>query len=193
MLILPNIIEKTGRSTKLIDIPSKLYEDGIITLFGEITDEMSYSIITQLLYLDSLEDDTSIDLYINSIGGSVYAGLAIHDTIRNMKRKVNTIVMGMAASMGAFLLASGTGVRSALPNARIMIHSVSSGTYGTVHDMSINMEEVINLNTLLTELQSSYTKGKSSIEEMNEYMKRDKYLTPEKAIELGLIDKVVKR
>lgn len=191
MLVLPNIIEKTGRSTKLIDIPSKLYEDDIITLFGEVSEESSYLIITQLLYLDSLKTDDPVNLYINSPGGSVYAGLAIHDVIKNMRRKVNTICIGMAASMGAFLLFSGTGVRKSLPNSRIMIHSVSSGMGGTVHDMRIDLKETEYLQDKLMKMQVEYSKGKLYLEDMIQLTERDKYMTPEETLKLGLIDDII--
>ena len=190
MTIMPSIIETIGRTKKGWDIPTKLYNDSnIITLFGEISDETAYSTITQLLYLDTIKTDTPVKLYINSPGGSVYAGLAIHDTIKNMKRKVDTVVMGMAASMGAFLLFSGTGTRSSLKNARIMIHSVSSGTGGTVHDQIIDLEETKYLQDKLMHLQSDYSN--ITKDEMKELTLRDKYLSPEKSIELGLIDKII--
>ncbi len=192
MTLLPNIIEKTGRNTKLIDIPSKLYEDSIITLFGEITDETSYSIITQLLYLDSLQTDDTVNLYINSPGGSIYAGLAIYDTIRNMRRKVNTICFGICASMGAFLLFSGTGVRRAMRNSRIMIHSASSGMdITTVHDMKINLQETEYLNDKLLGLIVDFSGGKLYLEDIENMTQRDKYLSPTETIEIGLIDDVV--
>lgn len=191
MLVMPHIIETTGRSTKLIDIPSKLYQDDIITLFGEITDETSYLIVTQLLYLDSLvNEDGPVNLYINSPGGSVYAGLAIHDVIRNMRRKVNTTVVGMAASMGAFLLFSGTGSRRSLPNSRIMIHSVSSGSpYATVHDLKVDFKETEYLQEKLMKMQADYSN--ITHEEMVEMTFRDKYMTPDEAIKLGLIDSII--
>lgn len=191
-MYLPNIIEKTGRNTKLIDIPSKLYEDGIVTLFGPVDEHSSYSVVTQLLYLDTLEDEEPIKLYINSPGGSIYAGLAIHDTIKNMTRKVDTVAFGMAASMGAFLLSSGTGTRSAMPNTRIMIHSASSGMEGTVHDMMIDLEETKLLNNQLMQYMADYSNGKVTYEEVFELTKRDKYLSADESVELGLIDKVIK-
>ena len=154
MNILPEIIETVGRSKKTFSIPSKLYNDNdIITLFGSIDEELSYTIITQLLYLDSLESKEPIKLYINSGGGQIYAGNAIHDCIQNMSRKVDTIGMGMVASMGAFLLCSGTGERKCLPNTRIMIHGASGGGYGNIKDMlSTSRQSVFFMFELLVNI-----------------------------------------
>lgn len=189
-MYLPNIIEKTGRSTKLVDIPSKLYEEGIVTLFGEVSDKSAYSIITQLLYLDSLNDDEPVKLYINSPGGSIYAGLAIYDTIKHMKRKVDTTVFGMAASMGAFLLFSGTGERTAMPNARIMIHSAASGMRGVIHDMEIDMKETQYVQEKVMKLQAKFSNGGISYKKMVQITQRDNYLSPEETLKLGLIDNI---
>jgi ATP-dependent Clp protease protease subunit len=188
---LPSIIENDGRGLRQFDLPSKLFEQNIITLFGAVTEESAYAVITQLLYLDSLDNDNDVNLYINSPGGSVYAGLAIHDVVRNMKKKVNTVCTGIAMSMGAFLLFSGTGERRSLPNSRIMIHSVSSGTSGTYHDMEIDFNETKYLQEKLMNMQAGYSGGKMSYEEMMSATLRDKFLSPQETLELGLIDKVI--
>ena len=191
MILHPLVIETVGRTKKTFDIPSKLYDQGIITLFSGIDDDLAYSIITQLLYLDTIKTDDPVNMYINSGGGSVYAGLAIIDTINNMKRKVNTVGIGICASMGASLLFAGTGVRSVLPNTRIMIHSVSSGTGGTVHDQIIDLEETKYLQEKLMIMAADWSKGIISYDEVVEMTLRDKYLSPEQTLTLGLIDKIV--
>jgi len=190
-MYLPSIIENDGRSLKQFDLPSKLFEQNIITLFGPVTDESAYSIISQIMYLDSKDDAEDINLYINSPGGSVYAGLAIHDVIKNSKKKVNTVCTGISMSMGAFLLFAGTGKRRSLPNSRIMVHSVSSGTQGTFHDMKVDFEETSYLQEKLMKMQTEFSKGKITEKEMLDLTKRDKYLTPEETLELGLIDEVI--
>jgi len=192
MNYLPNIIETVGRTKKIFSIPDKLYnESNIITLFGEINEDISYSVVSQLLYLDSKESNENVKLYINSPGGSVYEGLAIYDTMRNMNRKVDAICVGSAMSMGQFLLTGATGERKALPNARIMAHSVSSGVGGTIHDMKIDLKETEYLQNKLMRIISENSKGKLSIEELEKMTLRDKFLSPEECIELGLIDSVV--
>lgn len=192
MLLMPNIIETVGKSKKGWDIPTKLYNDsGIITLFGEVSDESAYTVITQLLWLDTLDEKENIKLYINSPGGSVYAGLAIYDTIKAMSRKVDTIVMGMAASMGHFLLVGGTGERKSLPNSRIMAHSVSSGMGGTVHDMKIDLKETEYLQDKLMKIISENTKGKLPLKKLEEMTLRDRYLSPEECIKYGFIDSII--
>jgi ATP-dependent Clp protease protease subunit len=189
MILLPDVIEREGRNKKVISIPSRLFEENIVTMFGEVDDDMAYSIITQLLYLDTLDTDDSIKLYINSPGGSVYDGLAIHDCIRSMKRKVDTVCTGIAMSMGAFLLMSGTGTRKSLPNSRIMLHSVSSGTYGTVHDQRIDLKETDYLQEKLMKIQAEYSN--ISYDDIVIMTERDKYLSPQECKKLGIIDKIV--
>lgn len=191
-MFLPSIIENDGRgSLKQYDIPSKLFEQNIITLFGEINEQTAYSVITQLLYLDSKESCEEINLYISSGGGSVYAGNAIIDTIHLIKKPVNTICTGTAMSMGNQILASGTGERRSLPNSRIMIHSVSSGSRGTYHDLKIDFEETQFLQKKLMNDLANYSKGKTSFEQFWDLTQRDKFLTPDEALELGLIDRVL--
>jgi ATP-dependent Clp protease protease subunit len=191
MILMPSIIENDGRANKQFDLPSKLFEQNIITCFGEINNDMAYSIITQLLYLDSKESDIPISLYINSGGGSVHDGNAIIDVMRNMSKPVNTVCVGIAMSMGNQILAAGTGERRALPNSRIMIHSVASGTQGKIQDMAIDYHETQYLHDKLMEDMAKYTKGKTTYEEICKLTERDNYLSPEEAVEIGLIDKVI--
>jgi ATP-dependent Clp protease protease subunit len=190
-MFLPSIIENDGRGLRQFDLPSKLFEQNIVTMFGGVTEESSYSIITQLLYLDSLDNDEDVNLYISSPGGSVYHGLAIHDVIKNMRKKVNTVCTGIAMSMGAFLLFSGTGERRSLPNSRIMIHSVSSGSQGTYHDLEVDFLETKYLQEKLMRMQAEYSNGKMTYEQMIDATLRDKFMTPQETLELGLIDKVI--
>lgn len=190
-MFLPNIIEKTGKSEKVLDLPSKLLSDRIIYFGSDVDDTTANIAIMQLLWLSSQDPESDIDLYVNSPGGSVYAGLAIIDIINKIPNKVNTIGIGMCASMGAVILSAGTGIRRATENCRIMIHSVSSGTRGTVHDMNIDMKESIFLQNKLMKMLADNSKGKCSERKMNELCKRDKYLSSEESIKLGLIDEVI--
>jgi ATP-dependent Clp protease protease subunit len=144
-----------------------------------------------LIYLDTLKDKEDIKLYINSPGGSVTAGMAIIDTIENMTRKVQTVGIGSCASMAQVILSSGTGERKALKNVRIMMHSVSSGTGGTVHDQVVQLDESLFLQDVLMKKIAKSSKGKLSIEKLIEMTQRDKYMSAEEAKELGLIDSIV--
>jgi len=191
MQIIPHVIEKIGRSEKPIDLPSRLLQDRIVYLGDGVDAFAANIIIMQLLWLNANDPDADIDFYINSPGGSVYDGLAIKDIIDSIDAPVNTIGIGICMSMGAFLLSAGTGERKAMPNCRIMIHSVSSGAGGTYHDMAIDFEEAKYLQDKMMEYSATNTKGKTSLEDIIELSKRDKYMSPEEAIELGLIDKVV--
>ena len=191
MILMPSIIENDGRANKQFDLPTKLFEQNIITLFGEINNDMAYTIITQLLYLDSKKDNEEINLYINSGGGSVYDGNAIIDVIQNMKKKVNTVCVGIAMSMGNQILAAGTGERRSLPNSRIMIHSVASNTQGKIQDMEIDYQETKYLHESLMKQMAEFTKGKTSYEDILKLTDRDKFLSPKEALEIGLIDKII--
>lgn len=144
-----------------------------------------------MIYLDTLKDKEDIKLYINSPGGSVTAGMAIIDTIENMTRKVQTVGIGSCASMAQVILSSGTGERKALKNVRIMMHSVSSGTGGTVHDQVVQLDESLFLQDVLMKKIAKSSKGKLSIEKLIEMTQRDKYMSAEEAKELGLIDSIV--
>jgi len=190
-MYLPSIIENDGRTLRQFDLPSKLFEQNIITLFGGVTDETAYAVISQMLYLDSLDNDDDINLYINSPGGSVYAGLAIIDIMNTLNKKVNTVCTGIAMSMGHAILSHGTGERRSLPNSRIMAHSVSSGTSGTYHDQLVDLKETEYLQDKMMTMLSETTKGKVSLEEMREMTLRDKFMSPEEALEYGFIDKII--
>ena len=190
-MFLPHVIEKTGRSEKPIDLPSRLLQDRIIYLGDEVNSTSANIVIMQMLWLQADNPDEPINFYINSPGGSVYDGLAIKDMIDHLTCKVNTVGVGMCASMGAYLLASGTGERKALRNCRIMIHSVSSGTIGTFHDMEVDYEETKYLQERLLVDMANFTKGKSDVETLKRKTQRDYYMNVDEAIALGLIDKVV--
>lgn len=187
----PSIIETTGRSSRAFDLPTKLLQDRIIYFGSEVNKDTANFAIMQLLWLNADNPSEAIDLYINSPGGSVYDGLAIKDAIYSIDCKVNTIGIGMCASMGAYLLSCGTGIRKAMQNCRIMIHSVSSGTMGTFHDMQVDYEETKFLQDKLIEDIASFTKGKSTIEDLKAKTQRDYYMDVKEAIALGLLDKEV--
>lgn len=189
MLIIPEIIETVGRNKKVFSISAKLYDQGIITLFDEIDDDTAYNIITQLLYLDTLDTDEHIKLYVNSPGGVVTSGLAIIDTIEAMSRKVDTIGMGSCASMGAMILLCGTGIRKSLKSNRIMLHSVSSGFHGNYHDHKVEFKETEFLQKKLMEMVASRTK--MDLETVIKLTERDAYLSASEALDLGLIDEII--
>ena len=187
-MFLPHVIEKTGRSEKPIDLPSRLLQDRIVYFGTEVNSDTANIAIMQLLWLQADDPEKDIDFYINSPGGSVYDGLAIKDIIDNLSCKVNTIGVGMCASMGAYLLACGTGVRKATANCRIMLHSVSSGTHGTYHDMEVDFNETKYLQDKMLVDITNYTKGKSTLEVLKMKTQRDYYIDAEEAIILGIID-----
>jgi len=202
MPLIPMVVEQEARGERSWDIYSRLMKDRIIMLNGPVEDTMANVIVAQLLYLESENPDKSINLYINSPGGAVTAGLAIYDTMQYIKCPVRTIVMGQACSMGSFLAQAGTaGMRIVLPESRTMIHRVSSGTPGTsgsVHvqelqfeDAKRHYEESQKVNKRLTELYVKHnTKGKT-YEELFETMKFDTFLTAQEAVDNGFADKVV--
>ena len=186
----PYIIERSSRGERTYDIFSRLLMDRIVFMGAPINDDVANIIIAQLLFLEADNDERDVYLYINSPGGIVSAGMAIYDTIQFMKAPVNTICMGMAASMGSFLLTAGTkGKRSALPHARIMMHQPSGGTSGTATDIEIQAREIIYLKTKLNELYALHT-GKS-IEQIERDIDRDRFMSADEAVEYGLIDKVI--
>lgn len=191
MLYLPSVIENDGRAKTQFDLPSRLIQDRIIILNGEVSSESAYFINMQLMYLDSVDNTKDINLYVNSPGGSVYDGLSMYDTINSLTCKVNIIATGMAASMGAFLLSSGTGIRACTPEARIMVHSVSSGTSGTVWNQLVDMEETVFLNDRLHDIMAKNSNGYFTKESMKEFTKQDRWLSAAEAIEMGLVDKIV--
>lgn len=190
MNLIPTVIEQTSRGERSYDIYSRLLKDRIIMLSGEVNDEMANSIIAQLLFLDAQDPEKDIYLYINSPGGSVSAGLAIFDTMNFVKADVQTIVLGMAASMGSFLLTAGEkGKRFALPNAEIMIHQPLGGAQGQATEIDIAAKHILKtrerLNTILAERTGQ------PIETINKDTERDNYMTAEEAKAYGLIDEVL--
>lgn len=192
MGFIPYVIEQDGRSERSFDIYSRMLRDRIIFLGSDFNDSMASAIVAQLLFLESEDAEKDIYLYINSPGGAVTSGLAIYDTMNFIKPDVVTLCMGQACSMGAFTLCSGTkGKRMALPEARIMIHQVSSGARGTAMDMEISMRETLRLNERLHEIIADNC-GKP-VEQVKEDCSRDKWLSAAEALEYGLIDKVVTR
>ena len=191
MSLVPYVVEQTARGERSYDIFSRLLNDRIIMLSDEVNDSTASLVVAQLLYLEGQDPDKDISLYINSPGGSISAGMAIHDTMKYIKCDVSTICMGMAASMGAFLLASGTkGKRLALPNAEIMIHQpLMQGLQGKATDIKIHADHIVHLKNKLNGLLSEYTG--QPLETIQMDTERDNYLTAQQAAEYGLIDKVI--
>ena len=190
MSLVPYVVEQTSRGERSYNIFSRLLNDRIIFLSEEVNDTTASLIVAQMLYLEAQDPDKDIQFYINSPGGSVTSGLAIYDTMRYIKCDVSTICIGMAASMGAFLLSSGTkGKRIALPNAEIMIHQPSGGAQGQVTDIQIHANRIAEIKKKLNEIMAENT-GRS-IEEVTRDTERDHFLTAEQAKEYGLIDKVI--
>ena len=186
----PIVVENTGHMERSYDIYSRLLKDRIILLGTEIDDTVASLICAQLLFLESQDPEKEIYIYINSPGGSVSAGLAIYDTMQFIKCDVSTICVGMAASMGAFLLSSGTkGKRLALPNAEIMIHQPSGGTQGQATDMQIQVERMLKIKQRLNEILAANT-GKP-LETIKIDTERDNFMTAEEAQAYGLVDKVI--
>lgn len=190
MSLVPYVVEQTSRGERSYDIFSRLLNDRIIMLCDEVNDTTASLVVAQLLYLESQNPDQDIQFYINSPGGSVTAGMAIYDTMQYIKCDVSTICIGMAASMGAFLLAAGTkGKRMALPNAEIMIHQPSAGTKGKVTDMEIDVEHFLRIKKNLNEILASNT-GKTA-EEVKAASERDHWMTADEAKDFGLVDKII--
>jgi ATP-dependent Clp protease, protease subunit len=188
----PYVIERSSRGERTYDIFSRLLMDRIIFLGTPVNDDVANIIIAQLLFLDADNPDRDIHLYINSPGGSVSAGLAIYDTMQFLRAPVNTICMGMAASMGCFLLAGGRpGKRSALPHSRIMMHQPSGGAQGTAADIEIQAKEILYLRSKMNELMSKHT-GRA-VEQIERDFDRDRFLSAEEAKDYGIIDHVISR
>ena len=192
MPVIPYVIEQDGRGERSYDIYSRLLKDRIIFLSGEINDEMANTIVAQLLFLEAEDPNKDIHLYINSPGGSVTAGMAIYDTMQYIKCDVSTICIGMAASMGAFLLAGGAkGKRFALPNAEVMIHQPLGGAKGQATEIQIAAEHILKTRKKLNEALAANT-GRT-YEEIARDTERDNYMTAEEAKEYGLIDNVIEK
>lgn len=190
MSLIPMVIEQTNRGERSFDIYSRLLKDRIVFLGGEIDDDVANLVVAQLLFLEMENPDSDISLYINSPGGSVTAGMAIYDTMQYIKCDVSTICVGMAASMGAFLLSCGAkGKRIALPNAEVMIHQPSAGTQGKVTDMEIDVEHFLKIKQRINKILADNT-GKTP-EQIKSDSERDNWMTAEEAKEYGLIDKVI--
>ena len=189
-MLIPMVVEQSARGERSFDIYSRLLRDRIVFLNGEVTGESANLVIAQLLFLESEDPDKDISLYINSPGGSVYAGLGIFDTMEFIKPDVQTICVGMAASMGAFLLASGAkGKRYSLPNSRIMIHQPSGGSRGMASDIAIQAKEIQDLKQLLNAVLAEKTG--QSLETIARDTDRDNYMSPSQALEYGLIDRIL--
>mgnify|MGYP002552435825 FL=1 len=190
MSLVPMVVEQTNRGERSYDIFSRLLNDRIVMLCEEVTDASASLVVAQLLYLEGQDPDKDIQLYINSPGGSVTAGMAIYDTMQYIKCDVSTICIGMAASMGAFLLSSGAkGKRFALPNAEIMIHQPSAGTQGQITDMAIHLKRLEVIKKRMNRILADNT-GKS-VEVVTADCERDNFMSAEEAAEYGLIDKVI--
>lgn len=189
-MLVPMVVDQTNGGERSYDIYSRLLEDRIIFISGEINTEMANLVIAQLLFLEAKNNEKDISLYINSPGGEVDAGLAIYDTMNFIKSKVNVICVGMAASMAAVLLSSGEkGKRFALPHSRIMIHQPLGGAQGQASDIKIQAEQILKIKDVINDILSKNT-GKP-IEQIEKDTNRDYYLTPEEAVKYGLIDEVL--
>lgn len=191
MNLIPYVVEQTSRGERSYDIFSRLLNDRIIMLSGQVDDNMASTIVAQLLFLESQDNDKDIQIYINSPGGSVTSGLAIYDTMQYVKPDVSIICIGMAASMGAFLLSSGAkGKRIALPNSEIMIHQPSGGSQGQASDIQIQAEHILHTKKRLNEILAENT-GKP-IEQVERDSDRDNFMTAQQALDYGLIDTIIK-
>lgn len=191
MNLVPVVVEQTNRGERSYDIYSRLLKDRIVFLGGEIDDDMANIIVAQLLFLEMDDPDQDISLYINSPGGSVTAGMAIFDTMRYLKCEVSTLCVGMAASMGAFLLAAGAkGKRKALPNAEVMIHQPSGGARGQATDIAIQAEQILKTKRKMNQLLSEMTG--QPLETIEKDVERDNYMSADEALAYGLIDEIIK-
>lgn len=192
MAFVPMVVEQTGHSERSYDIYSRLLNDRVVFLCDEVNDTTASLVVAQLLYLEAQDPDKDISLYINSPGGSVSAGLAIYDTMNYIKCDVSTICVGMAASMGAFLLAAGTkGKRIALPHSEIMIHQPLGGMRGQASDIKIHSDHILRTRDTLNKILAERT-GKS-LEEIEKDTDRDNFLSADEALKYGLIDKVIEK
>ena len=186
----PYVIERTNRGERSYDIFSRLLMDRIVFLGSAINDDVANIIVAQLLFLDAEDPERDVNMYINSPGGSVYAGLAIYDTMQHMRAPVATYCVGMAASMGAVLLTAGAvGKRSALPNSRILIHQPSSGAQGTAADIEIAAREILHIRERLNEILSAHTG--QPVERIAQDADRDRFMSQYEAKDYGLIDRVI--
>lgn len=194
MALVPIVLEQTSRGERSYDIYSRLLRDRVILLEGEVHDQMANLIVAQLLFLESENPDKDINLYINSPGGSVTAGLAIYDTMQFIKPDISTIVMGQACSMGSLLAQAGAkGKRMMLPNARHMIHQPSGGARGQATDMEIQVKEILAMKKSLTEIYVKHNSKGKSYKELAKDMERDYFMSAQQALDYGLIDKIIEK
>ncbi len=192
MPLVPMVVEQTARGERSFDIYSRLLNDRVVFLGGEVNEESANLIVAQLVHLESDDPDKDIHLYINSPGGSIYAGLAIYDSMQFIRPDVQTICYGVAMSMGSLLLAGGApGKRLSLPNSRILIHQPSGGYQGQTSDIEIHAREVLALRARVDEIYAKHTE--QSIERVHADMERDRYFTGEEAVAYGLVDRVIER
>jgi ATP-dependent Clp protease protease subunit len=190
MPLIPMVIERTARGEREFDIYSRLLNERIVFLGTPIDDMIANLIVAQLLHLESQDPDKDISIYINSPGGSIYAGLAIYDTMQFIKPEIQTICIGVAMSMGSLLLTGGAkGKRFSLPNSRILIHQPSAGFEGQSSDIEIHAREILNTRRRIDEIYAHHTG--QPIEQVHENMERDRFFRPEQAVEYGLIDRVI--
>jgi ATP-dependent Clp protease protease subunit len=188
--LVPMVVEQSGRGERAYDIYSRLLKERVIFLVGPVNDQMANLIVAQMLFLESENPDKDISLYINSPGGSVSAGLAIFDTMNFIKPDVSTLCTGLAASMGAFLLAAGAkGKRFSLPNSRVMIHQPSGGSQGMASDIEIQAKEILYLRERLNRIMADNTG--QTIEQIHKDTDRDRFMSAEESVAYGLIDKVL--
>jgi len=190
--LIPMVVEQTGRGERSYDIYSRLLKDRIIFLGSEINDDVANLVVAQLLFLESEDPEKDVFIYINSPGGVITSGMAIYDTMQYIKPQVSTICTGLAASMGAFLLAAGAeGKRIALPNARIMIHQPSGGARGQASDVKIHAEEILFTRKSMNDLLSKHTK--QPLEVIERDTERDFFMSPEEALKYGIVDKIIEK
>lgn len=189
-MLVPMVIEKSGSGERAYDIYSRLLKDRIVFVGGEVEDDMANLIVAQLLFLQSEDSGKDINMYINSPGGSVTAGMAIYDTMKFLKCDVSTCCIGQACSMGSFLLSAGTsGKRFSLPYARIMIHQPSGGSRGTAADIKIQAEEILKIRDILTGLMAVHCKKDKAVLEKD--MERDYFMSAQEAKDYGIVDKII--
>ena len=185
----PSVIEKTPYGERSYDVYSRLLKDRVVFLRGEVNEQLANSIVAQLLFLEMEDPDAEISMYINSPGGSVTDGMAIYDTMRYIRPKIRTVCLGMAASMGAFLLMAGEpGMRYALPNAEVMIHQPSGGAHGQATDVQLHAQWLLRTKTKMNQLMSEMTR--QPLEKSAADVERDYFMTAQEALEYGIIDKI---
>lgn len=191
MTLVPYVIEQTSKGERSYDIYSRLLKDRIVFVSGEIEDNMANLAVAQMIFLEAEDPDKDIFLYINSHGGSITAGMAIYDTMQHVKCDVSTICIGMAASMGAFLLAAGTkGKRKSLPNSEVMIHQPSGGATGVASDIEIHAEHILKIKKKMTSILAERTG--QSVKKVAADIERDKFMSADEALEYGIIDEIIK-